>query len=169
MGLHKFDHRPLLAPGRHKMSLSDVEALCVIPFDGDARKKREKLFYGLEQLCQDILVVKLNCTMFVDGSFFTEKPLPDDVDVLINIESDVMQNLLLEQRLLVDAVNRSYYIDGVDCFAFEAYHRGHQFFGTILDIGNAGDAYGLEHAKVWLKGLAVLRFGETDVGLRICS
>lgn len=168
MGIHKFDHAPMLAPGRHHMTLSELEALCVLRFEGAARAQRERLFYGLEQLCQDIMKVRLRCTLFVDGSYFTAKQIPDDVDVLINIDSDVMNNLLPDQRILVDAVNQSYYIAGVDSYAFEAYPRGHQYFGTNLDIGNAGEAYGLEHAQVWLKGIAVLRFGETDVGLRIC-
>lgn len=166
--MYKFDHMPLLAPGRHFVRLQDIEAMCVARFTDRARATRERLFYALEELCQDILRVGLRCTMFVDGSFLTIKPEPGDVDVLINIDSDVMQNLLPEQRILVDAINQTSYIGGIDGFVVEAYPRGHPYFGTALDIGNAGDAYGLEHGRLWLKGLAVLRFGETDVGLRIC-
>jgi hypothetical protein len=168
MAAHKFDHPPLLAPGRHFMTLNGIEALCVHPFNGTAPERREKLFYALEQLVQEILLVKLRCTAFVDGSFLTEKPDPSDVDVLINIDEDVMNNLSSDQRILIDALNMEHYIVFIDSLAFTTYHREHPYFGTALDIGNAGDAYGLEHAGVWLKGIAVLRFGETDVGLRIC-
>lgn len=108
--MHKFDHMPLLAPGRHFMTLQDIEALCVMRFTDRARTTRERLFYALEELCQDILRVGLRCTMFVDGSFLTIKPDPGDVDVLLNIDSDVMQNLLPEQRILVDAINQTSYI-----------------------------------------------------------
>jgi hypothetical protein len=165
---HKFDHPPLLAPGRHFMTLSDVEALCVHRFSGLARSKRARLFYGLEELVQNLLQVGLRCSLFVDGSFLTEKDLPDDLDVLVNIDLDVMTNLSIEQRILVDAINQLQYIDNVDSWAATSYPRDHRYFGTALDIGNAGDAYGLEHSKFWLKGIAVLTLGETDVGLRIC-
>ncbi|MGJ5096504.1 DUF6932 family protein [Bradyrhizobium oligotrophicum] len=168
MAAHKFDYPPLLAPGRHFMTLSGIEALCVHPFTGQARKRREKLFYALDELVQELLRVKLPCTAFVDGSFLTEKPDPSDVDVLINIDEDVMKNLSVDQRILIDALNMEPYIAFIDSLAVTTYHRGHPYFGTALDVGNAGDAYGLEHAGVWLKGIAVLRFGETDVGLRIC-
>jgi hypothetical protein len=150
------------------MTLDQIESLCVHPFQGAARSTRERLFYGLEELAQDLLRVGLRCKAFVDGSFLTEKPEPGDVDVLVSIDDDVMQNLTVEQRVLIDAINQLEYIKNIDSWAAASYPRGHQYFGTALDIGDAGDAYGLEHAKVWLKGIAVLRFGETDVGLRIC-
>jgi hypothetical protein len=48
MGEFKYDHLPLLAPGRHYMSLPEIEALCVHRFDGVARTVRERLFYALD-------------------------------------------------------------------------------------------------------------------------
>jgi hypothetical protein len=75
MAAHKFDHPPLLAPGRHFMTLS----LCVYRFHGQARQRREKLFYALEELAQELLRVKLSCIAFADGSFLSEKPDPGDV------------------------------------------------------------------------------------------
>lgn len=168
MNGHKFDHPPLLAPGRHIMTLAEIETLCVHRFTGTARSKRERLFYGLEELIQNLLQVRLRCSIFIDGSFLTEKQHPDDVDVLVNIDLDVMTNLTSEQRVLVDAINQLQYIVNIDSWAATSYPRGHRNFGTALDIGNAGDAYGIEHSKLWLKGIAVLKLGETDVGLRIC-
>lgn len=168
MAAYKFDHLPLLAPGRHLMTLEEIEAICVRRFAGQARSRREKLFYGLEELTQELLRVRLPCTLFVDGSFLTEKPDPADVDVLLNIDDDVLKNLIPEQRTLIDALNLEHYIAFVDSHAVVTYPRDHRYFGTGLDMGNAGDAYGLEHAGFWLKGIAFMRFGETDVGLRIC-
>jgi hypothetical protein len=48
MGALKFDYSPLLAPGRHGMTLATIETLCVLPFEGRARAQRERLFYSLE-------------------------------------------------------------------------------------------------------------------------
>jgi hypothetical protein len=168
MAAHKFDYPPLLAPGRHFMTLSDIEAICVYRFTGQARQRREKLFYALEELVQELNRAELRCTAFVDGSFLTDKPDPGDVDVLVGIDEDVTSKLTDTQKSLVFSLNTEYYIPLIDSLVVTTYPRGHQYFGTLLDTGNAGDTYGLEHARCWLKGMAVLRIGETDVGLRIC-
>lgn len=167
MGL-KFDHPPLLAPGRHRMTLADIEALCVAPFDGAARSCRERLFYGLEQVIQALLNAKIPCDIFSDGSFFTEKPEPGDVDVIISIESSVFDALNEDQLQVVEAMNNGYVAE-VDSIAITSYPHGHPHRGFALDCENLIEGYGLEHAQVWLKGFAVIRLWETDVGNRICS
>jgi hypothetical protein len=73
-----------------------------------------------------------------------------------------------EQMQVLEAINKSDFIAGVDSFALTTYPRGHEHFGAALDLGNAGEAYGLEHGQVWLKGYVVIRLWETDVGNRIC-
>jgi hypothetical protein len=105
----KFDHPPLLAPGRHFLSLQEIERLCVHPFQGQARDRRERLFYAFEEMIQQLLIARLPCEVFVDGSFFTAKLDPSDVDCLVAIEHSVMQILTQDQRLLVDALNQEVY------------------------------------------------------------
>ena len=85
----KFDHPPLLAPGRYLLSLQEIESLCVRPFTGQAQTRRERLFYALDEIIQQLLTVKLPSEVFVDGSYFTEKPDPGDVDCLIVVEYSV--------------------------------------------------------------------------------
>lgn len=169
MGFPKVDYPPLLAPGGHTLTLQKIEALCVTPFTGNARKCREKLFAALDDFVQQLLLQKVRCRVFTDGSFFTQKPDPDDVDVIVSIEECVMNTLNETQQNLIDAINTTTFIVGVDSLAVVCYPRDHPYFGSAVDVGNAGDAYGLEHSRLWLKGYGVLRFGETDVGLRICS
>ena len=168
MGLYKYDHPPLLAPGRHYMNLQQIEKLCVEGFSGAARASRERLFYGLEDFVQRYLVARLPCEIFVDGSFLTEKLQPDDVDVAVSIEFCVSQNLTPQQRILIDATNNEDFIGGVDSTAMIRYPRDHPCFRTAADLGNAGELYGVEHSRQWLKGYVTLRVGETDVGHRIC-
>ncbi|WP_420869835.1 DUF6932 family protein [Bradyrhizobium septentrionale] len=117
----KFDHPPLLAPGRHYLSLQQIEILCVHPFTGYARSRREQLFYALEDVIQQLLIVKLPCEVFVDGSFFTEKPDPGDVDCLVAVEYSVMKILTPEQRTLIDGLNQEVYVAGVDSLAVTKY------------------------------------------------
>jgi len=164
----KYDHPPLLAPGRHILSLQEIERLCVHPFSGQARVHRERLFYAFEDLIQQLLVAKLRCEVFVDGSFFTQKPDPGDVDCIVAIESCVMEDLTAEQKVIVNALNQEVFVAGVDSLAVTKYPRDHPYFGSAIDVRNGGEEFGLEHSRLWLKGCGVMRLGETNVGLRIC-
>jgi hypothetical protein len=90
------------------------------------------------------------------------------VDVIVSTELCVFEALGEAQKQLLEAANGDL-VTGVDSAALTTYPREHQFYGSALDLGNAGEAYGLEHGQVWLKGYAVIRLWETDVGNRICS
>lgn len=168
MGVLKSDYTPMLAPGRHYVTLSDIECLCVSSFEGAARDHREQRFLGLEQLVQSLLGVKLPCQLIIDGSFFTQKPLPDDLDVVVSIDYDVSMALSEEQRQVIDLVNEENGFQHPDSTAFFNYPMDHECFGCAFDASLATEGYGIEHSKAWLKGYAVLRLMETDVGLRIC-
>jgi hypothetical protein len=60
MNGHKFDHPPLLAPGRHVMTLTEVEALCVHRFSGPSLSKRDRLFYLTSQKRRCTLNLRVN-------------------------------------------------------------------------------------------------------------
>jgi hypothetical protein len=151
------------------MSLVEIEALCVQRFTATARACRERLFYALEDLVQRLLVAKIRCDVFVDGSFLTKKPEPDDVDVIVCTEHGVFETLSEEQMQILESINNEpTFAPGVDGFAVTAYPREHDCHGTALDFANPGEAYGIEHSQVWLKGYVVVRLWETDVRNRIC-
>lgn len=163
---YKFDHAPLLAPGRHYMDLMGVKRMCLDPFPGSPT--RRSLYYAFEELLQRFLVEKIPCEFWVDGSFLTQKIDPQDVDVAIKIDHDVTSSLTASQRLLVDDANEAEFIKGIDSYVFVALPRHHEHFGTALDERETwAEQFGLEHSERWCKGLAVLRLGETSVGLRI--
>ncbi len=167
MGQVEHDHAPLLAPGCHYFSLSEIEVLCVHSFHGAARTCRERLYYALEEFVQRVLAGRFCCTVFVDGSFLTRKPEPDDVDVLVSTELCVLEALNDSQLAILHEINEQF-VQRVDSLAMTTYPRGHALFGSALDIGNSGQIYGVEHSQSWLKGYAALRLWETDVGHRIC-
>ncbi|RYH61662.1 MAG: hypothetical protein EON54_09895 [Alcaligenaceae bacterium] len=164
---HKFDHTPLLAPGRHFMTLAEIEGLCVTAFTGAARACREKLFYALEGVVQNLLTAKVPCQIYADGSFFTEKPEPQDVDIIVAVDTSVMDKLTEDQFLAVEALNGEPAV-GVDSLAITSYPRDHEHRGYGLDCDTLVEGYGVEHSGAWLKGFAVVRLWETDVGNRIC-
>lgn len=93
MAATKFDHEPLLPPGRHYLDLQDVYAIGVEPFRNGARATREQLYLKAEGLIQRLLVLRVPCRVFIDGSFLTKKPEPDDIDLVVSIDEDVAEAL----------------------------------------------------------------------------
>ncbi len=159
---------PLLAPGRHHMRLQDVHDRFVRDVRNEAH--REKLFLGLEELVQRLLRLKIPCELWIDGSFLTEKPYPDDIDVMVFIESSVNEKLDEAQDLELYNINIGYVPENVDAHVYTVYSIGHEHYGTPIDVGYEwGRGYGLENSEQWLKGIAVLRLMENNVGLRLRS
>ncbi len=161
---------PLLAPGRHNMSLARIEAMCVTAFPGNQR--RASLFRQLEEFVAAYGGAGIRCQFWIDGSFLTEKPHPLDLDVTVIIEADVVSGLTVAQNDLVDRTNAGGgYADDLDTFAFFCKGRGDpEFYDEVLNPAISwGEQYGREHNGRWVKGFGVIRLGESNVGLRICS
>ncbi len=164
----KPDFMPLLAPGRHHMRLQDVHDRFVRGIRNEAR--REKLFLGLEELVQRLLRLKIPCELWIDGSFLTEKQNPSDIDVMVFVESSVNEALSAEQDIELYNINVGDAPPDVDVQVYTVYNIGHEFYGTPIEVGHEwGKGYGLENSELWLKGIAVLRLMENNVGLRLCS
>lgn len=149
------------------MTLWDIKAAFVDPYPGGPRIG---LYHWLEELVQAVLRVGFPCEFWLDGSFLTEKPEPDDLDVTLMVEPDVAAAFTVEQSALVDQISERRFADCVDSFVFVRRRRGDPHFGDeALDPANSwGEQYGLECSEQWLKGFVVLKLRETDVGLRIC-
>ena len=150
------------------MRLSQIEAQCVTAFEGAARQHRALVYHAFEDLYQRILIAGLRCTVFVNGSFLTEKKIPDDVDVIVAIDDDATRTLSPEQRNLVVDLHNPSFIPKVQIWAGTAYPLGHPFRGSVADFSCACQMFGIEHSEIWLKGYVVMMPGETDVGIRIC-
>lgn len=166
---YKYDHPPLLAPGRHLLSLQEIHDLCVGRFSGVARSHRERLYYSLEDFYQRLLVANITCDILVDGSFLTEKPEPEDVDIKVYIDVVAHDGLSDAQYILYSAITDGLNIPLIDSTSWVTYPLGHPDFGSALSPGNRGEDYGLEHSEKWLKGYVVMMLWETDVGVRIRS
>lgn len=162
----KHDYPPLLAPGRHYMTLADIKGLCVDRFPDNII--RRNLYYKFEQMYQALLICCIPCDIWIDGSVLTEKAEPDDFDATIIIDEDVLESLIKEQQELIDSLGAGEYIPKLDSFVFARLRRDNPVFGTEADAAFSwGEQYGCESGEEWLKGFAVLRLRETDVGLRI--
>ena len=77
----KTDSPALLAPGMHLLTLQDLEAVAVTPFPGAPR--RAELFQGLLLWVGALRAHGLTGTLWIDGSFLTEKECPGDIDCVL--------------------------------------------------------------------------------------
>lgn len=78
---HKEEFPPLLPEGFHPLSIEDVTKLCVDPYPYSA--VRGDIMAGLCAIVERIKHLKLECEIWLDGSFFTQKQDPEDVDFVI--------------------------------------------------------------------------------------
>lgn len=77
----KSDSPALLPPGMHSLTLQDLHALAVAPFPQDAR--RSELFQKLSIWANAVKAAGVNGTLWIDGSFLTEKVQPGDIDCVL--------------------------------------------------------------------------------------
>ncbi|MDF1601465.1 hypothetical protein PZ895_17035 [Mesorhizobium sp. YIM 152430] len=153
----KYDYPPLLAPGRHVMTLPDIKAHFVDPFPDHPRRKH--LFTLFEEFLQAVLVSGIPCEIWIDGSWLTTKPEPRDLDVTLIVEADTAQRLNADQQAFMHTVSEGAFAQDVDCFAYARLDREHPDFGdAYLDPAyDWGCQYGLESGEQWLKGFVVLK------------
>lgn len=137
----KPDFPALLPPGVHSHTLTSVEVLAVSPFPADTR--RAVLFQQFTKWVQSLKASNVTGHIWIDGSFLTEKPGPDDIDCIlwsprftVPPTSIIQQNT---QKLLDKPVARALY--NLDLYLEhpaphevihrEAYWKG--FFGYCHD------------------------------------
>lgn len=77
------------------MTMQDVRGRCVDDFP--LSQTRGVIMDGFVAVLQRLISVGIAGTMWVDGSFLTEKIDPEDVDLLLRISSDFYDNATLEQ------------------------------------------------------------------------
>lgn len=81
---------PLLKPGFHPYGLADLRALCV---DGiKSSITRKGIMDRLDEIAGAIQAAGISCELWIDGSFVTEKIDPEDVDMLVCVQSDLYDN-----------------------------------------------------------------------------
>ena len=77
----KPDFPALLQPGVHALTLAGLHAIAVAPFTADVR--RQDLFQKLTTWASALRALNVGGILWVDGSFLTEKPGPDDIDCVL--------------------------------------------------------------------------------------
>ncbi|MFJ2329549.1 DUF6932 family protein [Pseudomonas sp. NPDC087690] len=79
--MQKTDFPALLAPGMHPLTLESLHELAVAPFPNDSR--RAELYDKLRLWTNALHVSGVRGTLWLDGSFLTEKVGPSDIDCIL--------------------------------------------------------------------------------------
>lgn len=135
----RIESRPLLAPGFHEFSSAEIAATFLYPMPGSLR--RPALVAGLLHFLNDLAATNVKCEVWIDGSFATDKPEPNDVDLFV-VWNPAWQAMLdveaLERfhQMLVNSRSRKRYQCDVynaetTDIAMMAYWRG--WFGFMRD------------------------------------
>jgi len=138
----KPDYPPLLLPGLHKFTLQELYDLAVRPFADDAQ--RAVLFQKFRAWESAFSASGVSGKMWVDGSFLTQKPNPDDIDCVlwspswIDTANDTSANRATLSRLFDHSSAKTLYgldlyveYPAADLLHREAYWKG--FFGYCHD------------------------------------
>lgn len=159
MGLpsNKLEFPPLLAVGFHDFSLEKLRQVCVDCFS--ASTTRSFIAEEFTKLVDELTAVKVPCELWLDGSYFTEKIDPEDIDFIVRIRGEVVDAATPEQLAVLNLLNS-------DLTA----RRCHSFVHLEWDSSDSRHSFGEWMKAYWLrqwgfardertmKGIAVMKF-----------
>ena len=95
----KTDFPPLLIKGLHPLGISGIEALTVARFPESAR--RPMLFSNLQIYLDKLAATGIKARVWLDGSYLTEKPEPDDIDLVVVFERESVRTMTAEAQQML--------------------------------------------------------------------
>lgn len=148
---------PILGVGFHHMPLPALRKLCVDGF-GPLSSTRDEIMTGFENVVQILDDGRIAGEIWLNGSFFTDKIDPADIDGSLCIPHDVWQSASAEQRSLIAWINPANLKTTYRCdlYAWIEYPKGHPDY----DVGQWLRSYwhrqwGFSRAGE-MKGIAVV-------------
>ena len=141
----------LLPPGLHDGTLAELHALCVAPFP--ASRTRPAIFAGLSAFLAVLAGFGVPMELWVDGSFVTNKPDPNDVDVAVLVEQSRFDSLPPDRReKLFDLFWRREAARArwrVDAYIFPDGDRAQEaFWRNLYGYSRTGEAKGIIRLQV---------------------
>ena len=120
--MDKEEFPPLLEPGFHVMTLADLRVKCVVAFS--LSKSRSKIMDGLDKFVDMLRGESVVGDLWIDGSFMTQKLDPEDVDVVLSVQSSFHENGTEAQQALVDLVAAADFKPDYFCDAYVLWQYG---------------------------------------------
>lgn len=85
LGTGKVEFPPLLSAGFHEMLLPALRQLCVDGFP--LSTTRAGLMGGIEAICASLSTALIPASVWINGSFMTQKIDPNDVDLAVKMRA----------------------------------------------------------------------------------
>ena len=105
--MNKMEYEPLYNAGFNDISLDDIPNVFVEPFN--PKDRREYLIKRFNVLLERFKETGLEAEVWIDGSFATTKPEPNDIDVIFFIDGNKANALSPDkQKILIELSNRQY-------------------------------------------------------------
>lgn len=145
----KPEYPAVFAPGNCRTGLEVIRRACVDNFPESVR--RPSIYSALCMLHQTISTNGLVCRIHINGSFTTQKPEPDDVDVVCEFAFEDIKMVTDSQKHILDWVCEGQKVlnDLCHLFGFVTYPQDHIFH-----------AHGDHLKNYWLNWFSHSRSGE---------
>jgi len=137
------------APGLHEMSRLELLALAVEPFE--ERNRREQLTARLFFWLDEISKLGIPLEVWIDGSYSTTKPEPEDIDIVVVMTSgELLKNLDDKKRDRFDKLIERAYVRS-------AYNLDLNLADSPEDLSDWLDFFGKGHDRATTKGIFVMK------------
>ena len=102
---NNMEFEPLYPAGFHDISVSNLDDIFVLPFNDNSR--RNYITGRFRDYIEKFSELGLKAEIWIDGSYATKKPEPNDMDILIVFDVNEVNQLPLDKRpLLAELFNR---------------------------------------------------------------
>jgi hypothetical protein len=98
----KREYTPLLSEGFKEIGRWELDKMFLEPFYNN--EQRKKLIDKLQLYLDELLAVGLDAEVWIDGSFTTEKPEPEDVDIVILFNRSEVESLTGRKAELFESI-----------------------------------------------------------------
>lgn len=149
----KQDFPPIINSGIHKLSMTELEQMAVLAFPSDV--KRTTLFYQFSSWTSQLSSLGLTGTLWLDGSFLTKKPYPNDIDCVLfepilsrQLDANQLNRLskLLDHDEARVSFNLDFYLEP-KMQASDLFHRQAYWSGV----------FGFQHDRTKAKGFVEIK------------
>ncbi|MEX8547372.1 MAG: hypothetical protein V5804_07195 [Mucilaginibacter sp.] len=143
----KQEFKPLLASGFKEIGIWQLDSLFLEPFA--AQKQRKRLVDKLRLFLEEFLYLEIDSELWIDGSFATYKPDPEDIDLLFLLNRNEIDTLdevkagLFSRLLINREMVRSLYL--LDVYFIDV--------GEKSEIEKWINNFGFDSKKINSKGI----------------
>lgn len=127
LGTGKAEFPPLLPAGMHTMLLPALRQLCVDGFPLSTTRAAQ--MSGIEAICNSLSTALIPASVWINGSFMTQKIDPADVDLAVRLSHAALPNPGPEQQALLGRIATKQFA-GCDSYFFIEYPEGHPYHGA---------------------------------------